>query len=567
MNIRWVARLICFSVLLAGIATWPQNQTLVIEGGTLIDGRGGAPIQNAVIVIQGSRIKVVGEKGKVSVPAGAKIIQEDGKTILPGLFDSHIHYRDFYPPMFLHYGITTVYDTANPTDYIIAQRDMINHGKMKGPRMFVTGLAVDGPVERSDMASGSEVGGYNAHVVTVEEAKALVKSNIARGVDLIKVHEGLTSELLKSAVDEATSKAIPVVGHSENIREATLAGLKFMEHTRPLWRAVIQAESQKKLDDIDEKKIESAEYLMDPKYFPPLIKLMVSKGVFINPTLSAQWQASNPRAGEWAKAAAELAKDPGLAFVPEEVRQSWTRPPRKPDPKHAEELAEGFKKVQEFVRQYAAAGGKLTAGTDTTGYATGFSVSFEMQSLVDCGATPMQAIEAVTKWAAELAHKEKNLGTVEPGKVGDITVIDGDPLKEITAIRNVVLVVKDGEVVDTTYDPKFVNPIPRTALNGQLKGPDNGPELTGLSPIAPSMVTQGNKDVTIQLTGKRFTPQSVVHFGSSELATKFVGDTKLTAVVPSANLEKVGSYKITVVDPSAATPTSNFRWFIVNFKY
>src|ERR1019366_2341771 len=108
------------------------------------------------------------------------------------------------------------------------------------------------------------------------------------------------------------------------------------------------------------------------------------------------------------------------------------------------------------------------------------SVSFEMQSLIDCGATPMQAIEAVTKWAAELAHKEKNLGTVEAGKLADITVIDGDPLNDILAIRNVVLVVKDGEVLDTTYDPKFVNPIPRTALNGQLKGPDNGPELSGL---------------------------------------------------------------------------------------
>src|SRR5689334_16423427 len=233
MSTRWIVRLLCLGVLVAGVVIWPQSQTLVIEGGTLIDGRGGAPIQNAVIVVQGSRIKAVGEKGKVSVPAGAKIIQENGKTILPGLIDSHIHYRDWYPPMFLHYGVTTVYDTANPTDYILAQRDMVNHGKLKGPRMFVTGLAIDGPVDRSDMNSGSEVGGYNAHVVTVEEARDLVRQNLSRGVDLIKVHEGLTSELLKSVVDEATTKGVAVVGHSENIREATLAGLKFMEHTRP----------------------------------------------------------------------------------------------------------------------------------------------------------------------------------------------------------------------------------------------------------------------------------------------------------------------------------------------
>src|ERR1035437_3632125 len=137
---KTTALLFCMAVLL-WLSPIARSETLVIEGGTLIDGRGGAPVPNAVIVIEGSRIKAVGVKGKVSVPAGARVIEEDGKTILPGLFDSHIHYRDFYPPMFLHYGITTVYDTANPTDYIIAQRDMINHGKLKGPRMFVTGLA------------------------------------------------------------------------------------------------------------------------------------------------------------------------------------------------------------------------------------------------------------------------------------------------------------------------------------------------------------------------------------------------------------------------------------------
>ena len=567
MNIRWIVRLICLGLLFTGVAIWPQNKTLVIEGGTLIDGRGGPPVPNAVVVIEGSRINAVGAKGKVHVPAGARVIDETGKTILPGLFDSHIHYRDFYPPMFLHYGITTVYDTANPTDYIIAQRDMINHGKMLGPRMFVTGMAIDGPPERSDMKSGSEQGGYNAHVITVEQAKALTKANIAAGVDLIKVHEGLTSELIKAVVDEASTKGIAVVGHSENIRDATIAGLRFMEHTRPLYRAVIQAESQQKLDDIDAKGIESAEYLMDTKYFPPLIKLMVSKGVFINPTLTGLWGSSNPRMGEFAKAAAELAKDPGLAFVPEDVRQSWTKPPRKPDPKHAEELAQGFRKVQEFVREYAAAGGKLTAGTDVTGFVPGLSVSFEMQSLIDCGATNMQAILAATKWAAELGNKEKYLGTIEAGKLADITVVDGDPLNDIAAVRNVQLVVKGGDVLNTAYDPKFVNPIPRTALNGQLEGPKDGPELSGLSSIKPSMVLEGSKDVTIELAGKRFTPKSVVHFGDSVLATKFVGDTKLTAVVPSANMEKVGSYKITVVDPGAATPVSNLRYFIVNFKY
>ena len=563
---RWMISALLLAVLFSSIPTRGQNQTLVIEGGTLIDGTGGAPIQNAVIVMEGSRIKSVGTKGRVSYPSNARVIKEEGKTILPGLIDSHIHFREWMPQMFLHYGVTTVYDTANPTDWIVAQREAIQHRKIKGPRMFVTGIAVDGPRERSAPDSGAELGGYNAHVTTVEEARALVRRNLAAGVDIIKVHEGLTTELLKTIVEEARKARVPVVGHSENIREAVRAGLKFMEHTTPLARAILEAEDPAKVKEVEENKIESAEFMMNPKLFAPLIQLMVKEGVFINTTLSGMWRVANPRAAEWAKAAAGIANDPGLEFVPADVLQSWSQPPRQrnQDPQRARELAEGFKKVQEFIREYAQAGGKLTAGTDTTGYAPGLSLSFEMQSLVDAGGTPMQAILAATKWAAELGHKEKDLGTVEPGKVADITVIEGDPLKDITAVRNVLLVVKDGEVVDTSYDPKFVNPIARTALNGQLKGPENGPELSG---VTPGIAREGDRDVTLQVAGKKFTPQSVVRLDATELKTQFVSDSKLTAVIPSASLQKVGSYPVTVVNPGSGGGTSNRRYFIVNFKY
>src|SRR5689334_20941004 len=101
--------------LCAGVATGAQGQTLVLEGGTLIDGTGKAPIANAVIVIEGSRIKAVGTRGQVTYPANARVIRTEGRTLLPGLFDSHVHIRDYMPPMFLHYGVTTIADTHDPT--------------------------------------------------------------------------------------------------------------------------------------------------------------------------------------------------------------------------------------------------------------------------------------------------------------------------------------------------------------------------------------------------------------------------------------------------------------------
>ena len=138
-----------------------QNQTLVIEGGTLIDGTGRTPIRDAVIVVEGSRIKSVGARGSVSVPPQATVIRAEGKTILPGLIDGHIHFLDFMPPMFLHFGVTTVIDTANPTEWIVAQREALRKGRIKGPRLFTTGWVIDGPIERANM-SHSKIG--RAHV-------------------------------------------------------------------------------------------------------------------------------------------------------------------------------------------------------------------------------------------------------------------------------------------------------------------------------------------------------------------------------------------------------------------
>jgi imidazolonepropionase-like amidohydrolase len=450
--------------------------------------------------------------------------------------------------------------------YIIAQREMINHGKIQGPRLFVSGDPITGPQDLSRMSSAPEQSGAVTHVTTVEEARAAVRKNAAAGVDMIHVEEALTPELLKAVVDEAAKHHLPVWGHSRDIREAAQAGLRYMEHSVPLAHSILQVDDPKHFQEFDWKDVEfpGAEYRMNPASYAEIIKFMVSKGVFVNLTYSLQWGSANPRFPEWTGVAADLAKEPGIEFVPEDVRRGWNLSARKPS-LPAEQLSEGFKRVQEFTRQYAQAGGKLLAGTDSYGGVglQGAVLSFEMESLVDAGATPMQAIMAATKNAAELGYKEKDLGTVEPGKLADLVVIDGNPLKDIATIRNVSLVVKDGQVIDRTYDAKFVNPIGRTALNGQLKGPENGPEVSTLAPL---IAAQGDRDVVIQLTGKRFDSHSVVRFNAVDLKTHFISDSQLTAVIPGADLRDVGTYQVMVASSDSGVK-SNLRYFIVNFRY
>jgi imidazolonepropionase-like amidohydrolase len=416
---------------------------LVLEGGTLIDGTGRNPVNNAVIVIEGSRIKAVGARGQVSYPSNARVITTDGRTILPGLFDAHVHLRDYMPQMFLRYGVTSVADTHDPTEWSLAQRDAINSGKIRGPRTFVSG-------ERA--ANTREGNPPSIPLQTVDEARAYVRKLVALGVDVIKVDLSLSYDQLRAVIEEATAAGLSVVGHSQNIRRAAEVGLKYMEHTNTLTMAILEAMGRPARETSDQRGADIA--LMDTTLFPSLIDFMVKRGVYINPTLAAQWRSSTARGPEWAAAAAQIVKDPGLTFVPADVRQSWTQPDgREPN-------REGYAKMAEFVRRYAEAGGKVVSATDA-GFMPGLSMHYEMQMVADIGVPPMKVIQGATLWAAESVGKAKDLGSVEPGKLADLVVVDGNPLSDIALTKNIRMVVKDGQVLDTTYDPRFVNPLPR----------------------------------------------------------------------------------------------------------
>jgi len=538
-----------------------QGQALVIEGGTLIDGTGGTPLRNAVIVMEGDRIRAVGTKGQVSYPPNARVIQADGRTILPGLFECHIHYRDWMPPIFLRYGITTVADTANPTAWILAQREALRNGRIKGPRLYVTGRRLGGPLpgRRAGVVPNAIDGSYTVNVRTVEEARAEVRSLIAQGVDAIKVHDGLTPEMIKAVVEEARAQGVQtVVGHEYNGRDSALAGLKYIEHSPPIARATIS--------DPEKQRLANPEYYMEERLYRPLIDLFLREGVYVNVPLTSA-RGNNPRASGWGwnRQVSDLAKDPALSFIPAAERASWIGVPNLANlsAQEREERIVGLQKVHAFLKQYAQAGGKFVAGSDTSdGDMPGLWTHYEMQSLVDAGLTPMQAILSATKWPAELFHLEKEIGTVEVGKKADVIVIAGDPLADITATQNILWVVKDGQVVDTTLDPHFVNPIPRTA-NANERGPDQGPAISTMTPIK---ARQGDAEVTLQIGGRDFTPRSVVRFDMTNLRTQFISDSELKATIEPRLLQAPGSYSLTVVNPGSGGGTSNVAYFLVDFR-
>jgi len=178
--------------------------------------------------------------------------------------------------------------------------------------------------------------------------------------------------------------------------------------------------------------------------------------VYINPTLVLSWSRGTERWREQQAMAMQIVKDPGLAFVPADAKTAWVREPGA--------ARAGYANISEFLRKYSEAGGKVLAATDTgccTQIIPGLSLHYEMQMLVDMGITPMKAIQGATLWAAEVIGQQKDLGSVEPGKLADFTVIEGNPLADFGTTKNVRMVIKDGQVMDTKYDPAWKNPIPR----------------------------------------------------------------------------------------------------------
>src|ERR1700690_3528800 len=204
-------------------AQGPGGATTVLTGGTLIDGTGRAPLKNAVVVIEANKFKAVGASGKVSVPPGAKTIDAAGKFIIPGLFDSHIHYRDYVPELFLAYGITSVIDMGNPADYILAQRDGINKREIAGPRIFASGpslMELEAPGSNPTVPVGS-----------ADHVRETVRALIARGVDQITVNIDQDPDTFAVMAEEAHKAGLPIAAYTMHPREEVTLGLDILEHS------------------------------------------------------------------------------------------------------------------------------------------------------------------------------------------------------------------------------------------------------------------------------------------------------------------------------------------------
>jgi hypothetical protein len=203
-----------------------SRRSLVIRGGTLIDATGRSPIDDAVVVIRGDRIEAIGKRGEVHIPTGARVIDARGKTILPGFIDGHCHLRDFMGELYLHFGVTACPDISQNEDYwTIAIKDGTSLGKIRGPRIWAAGKRLLG----TPPSWGRRVG-FGYLVKTPEEARQVVREKKQLGLDIIKLNEFVTPDVLRAAADEANRLGLPVTCHCLDVFLAAEAGFAGVEH-------------------------------------------------------------------------------------------------------------------------------------------------------------------------------------------------------------------------------------------------------------------------------------------------------------------------------------------------
>jgi imidazolonepropionase-like amidohydrolase len=418
---------------------------LALVGGMLLDGYGGAPLNHAAILVENNRVVAVGPASEVMIPPGTPIVDTRGETMMPGMIELHAHlvlvgdgdigrwfrwlevHRAEYPlervmelsaRQLLFAGITSAVDLGAPLKESVSVRDRIRAGEIPGPR-----LSISGPWLIQKAAIFPPMCQLIVH--TPEEAAQAAEANIRGGADVIKAQGGLTLDEYKAIVEVAHRHHVKVHAHlyeEQAVHDAVLAGVDVLQHVGSAGTPPYDAALVKDIAAIGRPVVPTAAHrvwlLPDTREFPERLD---------DPELRRQFPADM-----WAELQDSFKNFPALDYFHN----------------HVQEESAGDASIRQWIR----AGAVIGMGSDN-----GSPLNFHRDALwreakvfVDHGMPAARVIMALTLVNARILGKERELGTIEAGKLADITVIRGNPLFDIVALSNVDVVIKDGVPYRTT---------------------------------------------------------------------------------------------------------------------
>jgi imidazolonepropionase-like amidohydrolase len=429
-TVTGVRRCVC-AALLGLAANWAGANPIAITNVRIIDGNGGVPIEHGAVVIDGRLIIAIGAASEVSVPKGSRRIDGKGGTVFPGLADMHVHllggtdgvgldilgYQKYMNAL-LYAGVTTVMDTGNVEPFVLQLRSAVRSGLVLGPRIYCVGPILDGadPVWPAlSMAISSK-----------DQVPRIVESLAGEKVDFIKLYVGLSDQLIHSISAEAKKHGV---------------------------RTIIDQWRRNGSADVAEEGIAGFAHLPSRRISDETIATIKAHSVFFITTLAVQESSLGRRFADLSFLDNPLIADTTPKRALDGLRKEYAGlTAEQLAAKNGYTMRVDLKGAESNVPRLREAGILLAAGTDAIypGDFQGEGLHRELELLVESGLTPLQAITIATKNAAAIVNASDEWGALEAGKLANLVIVEGHPDQKISDTRRIVIVIKEGAVIDRT---------------------------------------------------------------------------------------------------------------------
>jgi hypothetical protein len=453
-----IGLLACWPLVAQSQVSTKRPHSLLLEHVTVIDSTGSVPRPNMSVLIEGGKIKSILPSGHSNPADGRLIIDAEGKFLIAGLWDMHVHalsqnYPERFFPLFIANGVTGIRDMGGdiPLSQVAQIKKDVCAGSRLGPEIFAAGPIMEGE---------HPFWPFSIAVKNPVEARQAATKLENEGADFLKVYNTLSRDAYLAIASQAKASGVPFAGHipdSVTPAEASLLGQKSIEH---LWGIPVYLSSESvRLQSMGTRANDEE----DPK---------VARDLFykINETILATNDVQKARAlyKEFARNQTwqtptlvvlrsyarihdpTLRNDPRTAYIPDNLISFWNAMGGQPDPRNDEIQLRLFNYDVAIVKAMSEAKVPLLAGTDTPNPYTypGFSLHEELELLVSSGLTPMEALQTATLRAAQFLGVSQLFGSVEEGKTANLVLLDASPLEDIRNTKKIRGVILHGQYLD-----------------------------------------------------------------------------------------------------------------------
>lgn len=410
------------------------SKAFVIRGARLFDPATGSVQAGSTVVVSGNRITAVGRDGQVEIPAGAEVVDAAGKFLMPGLTDMHTHLSSLDGRLHIAAGVTTARDLANDNDQLADLRKRFDSGAAVGPRIFAAGF-MDAP--------GPYAGPTKVLVDNEKDALAWVDRYADLGYVQVKLYSSLDTKLVVPIAKRAHERGLRVSGHIPNgmtAAEAVRAGYDEINHVNFLFLNFIQGVDTRTPARFSAVAENAASLDLNSPEVRGFIQLLKEKGTVLDPTVGIFEGMFLDRPGEVSRSTSMV-----IDRLPPQLQRYQKTGGLNPPQDKVKLYADSYRKMLDFVRVLHEAGVQIVPGTDNF---AGFALHRELELYSEAGIPAATVLRLATLDSARVLKKDQEMGTIAPGKLADLILIDGDPLARMSDIRRVVLTVKDGIVFD-----------------------------------------------------------------------------------------------------------------------